>query len=234
MKNVHLIGGEKGGVGKSVVARLLAQYFIDHSIRFEAFDTDLSHGALMRFYEDYSTPIGIDEFSNIDKIMERALEGDSDRILVDLCAQSSKSLHKWIEENDIFGLTAESGIILVLWHVMDNSKDSLDLLQKLLSIYGEDARYIIVKNAFNGKDFSQYENSETKKQAESLGAQTIELKELHKSTMRKVDHLSKSFWGAINNRPEKEVQALKLMERQRVKVWLKSVYQQFESLGELL
>jgi len=29
---IHLIGGEKGGVGKSMVSRLLAQYFIDHQI----------------------------------------------------------------------------------------------------------------------------------------------------------------------------------------------------------
>ena len=31
MTNIHLLGGEKGGVGKSLVARLLAQYLIDHS-----------------------------------------------------------------------------------------------------------------------------------------------------------------------------------------------------------
>ncbi len=29
MNKIHLIGGEKGGVGKSVVARVLAQYLID-------------------------------------------------------------------------------------------------------------------------------------------------------------------------------------------------------------
>ena len=34
MTNIHLIGGEKGGVGKTLVARLLAQYFIDHSMAF--------------------------------------------------------------------------------------------------------------------------------------------------------------------------------------------------------
>ncbi|MCB1190976.1 MAG: mobilization protein [Leptospiraceae bacterium] len=234
MKKIHLIGGEKGGVGKSVVARLLAQYFIDNSVQFVAFDTDLSHGALMRFYGDYSTPISVDEFSNIDQIIETALEGDSDRILVDLCAQSSSSLHKWIEDNDILELTKENGIMLVLWHVMDNSKDALDLLQKLLSGYGNAVRYVIVKNSFNGKDFTQYNNSEIRKQSEEFGAKTIEIKDLHKPTMRKVDHLSKSFWAAINHRPEKEVEALKLMERQRVKVWVKSAYQQFESLGDLL
>ena len=50
MANIHLIGGEKGGVGKSLVSRLLAQYFIDHSIPFMGFDSDRSHGALLRFY----------------------------------------------------------------------------------------------------------------------------------------------------------------------------------------
>jgi cellulose biosynthesis protein BcsQ len=38
--NIHLIGGEKGGVGKSVVARLLAQYLIDRQMPFLGFDTD--------------------------------------------------------------------------------------------------------------------------------------------------------------------------------------------------
>ena len=46
MTKIHLIGGEKGGVGKSVVARLLAQYFIDHQLSFLGFDSDRSHGAL--------------------------------------------------------------------------------------------------------------------------------------------------------------------------------------------
>ena len=31
---IHLIGGEKGGVGKSLVSRLLAQHFIDRGIAF--------------------------------------------------------------------------------------------------------------------------------------------------------------------------------------------------------
>ena len=31
MATIHFIGGEKGGVGKSLVARLLAQYCIDHN-----------------------------------------------------------------------------------------------------------------------------------------------------------------------------------------------------------
>ena len=50
MAKIHFIGGEKGGVGKSVVARVVAQYFIDHGKPFVGFDTDRSHRALIRFY----------------------------------------------------------------------------------------------------------------------------------------------------------------------------------------
>ena len=56
MANIHLIGGEKGGVGKSVVARVLAQYMIDKEIPFVGFDTDKSHGSLMRFYSRLRVP----------------------------------------------------------------------------------------------------------------------------------------------------------------------------------
>ena len=46
MSKIHFVGGEKGGVGKSVLARLLAQYHIDRGLPFSAFDSDRSHGAL--------------------------------------------------------------------------------------------------------------------------------------------------------------------------------------------
>ena len=39
MANIHLIGGEKGGVGKSLVARVLAQYLIDHGAKIEVWNT---------------------------------------------------------------------------------------------------------------------------------------------------------------------------------------------------
>jgi hypothetical protein len=37
---IHLIDGEKGGVGKSLFARVLIQYFLDKNFPFFAVDTD--------------------------------------------------------------------------------------------------------------------------------------------------------------------------------------------------
>ena len=73
MTTIHFIGGEKGGVGKSVVARVLAQFMIDHDIPFMAFDTDRSHGSLLRFYADYASPTLIDSYQSLDAIIETAV-----------------------------------------------------------------------------------------------------------------------------------------------------------------
>ena len=72
MTNIHLIGGEKGGVGTSLVARIVAPYLIDKSIPFLGFDTDRSHGALMRFYSGYASPVVMDRYEALDVIVEAA------------------------------------------------------------------------------------------------------------------------------------------------------------------
>ena len=73
MANIHLIGGEKGGVGKSVVARVLAQYFIDRNLPFIGFDTDRSHGSLLRFYTPFASPVVVDRYESLDLIIEAAI-----------------------------------------------------------------------------------------------------------------------------------------------------------------
>ena len=64
MAHIHFIGGEKGGVGKSLMSRVLAQYMIDREIPFIGFDTDRSHGALMRFYSGYASSVLVENFQN--------------------------------------------------------------------------------------------------------------------------------------------------------------------------
>ena len=88
MSKLHFIGGEKGGVGKSLVARILAQYLIDHETPFLGFDTDQSHGALLRFYRDYAAPAAIDRYESLDGIVEAAASEPERRILIDLAAQT--------------------------------------------------------------------------------------------------------------------------------------------------
>jgi hypothetical protein len=231
MSTIHFIGGEKGGVGKSVVARLCAQYCIDRSIPFVAADADGSHGALLRFYGDYTRPVDLTEFESADAILSLATESDR-RVLVDLPAQSDRFLASWILEGGILDLAAESGVGVVFWHVIDDGKDALTTLDRLLARYGDAARYVVVKNLGRGKDFSLFERSPTFGAAQRLGAAVIELPELHGPVMQKIDRLDASFWAAVNG-PANGTGAFTRIDRQRVKVWLNTSFDQLTKLGDL-
>lgn len=229
MANIHLVGGEKGGVGKSVVARLLAQYMIDHNLPFIGFDTDRSHGSLLRHYSGYASPTVIDNYENLDAIIEVAAANPEQRILVDLAAQTHHPLAKWIDESGVLELAEELGIKICYWNVMDSGKDSVDLLGKLLDQYGSRLNYVLVLNQLRDESFGILENSGLKERALSLNAKVITLKKLHAPVMTKVDGNSYSFWAATN-RDASTDNALSLLERQRMKIWLGGAYKELDSV----
>ncbi len=230
MSTIHFIGGEKGGVGKSVVARLCVQYCIDRAIPFAAIDADVSHGALLRFYADYTRPADLTDVESADQILGLATEADR-RVIVDLPAQSARLVGSWLDEGGIFELAAESAVRIVFWHVIDDGKDSLATLGRLLARYGDRAPTCVVKNAGRGRGFSLFEQSPVRAEAERLGAVVLDLPELNPAVMQKIDRWDASFWAAVHGTaPDTFTRA----ERQRVKVWLNTAYDQLAKAGDLI
>jgi CobQ/CobB/MinD/ParA family nucleotide binding protein len=230
MARLHFIGGEKGGVGKSVVARILAQYFIDRQIPFLGFDTDRSHGSLLRFYADFAAPVVIDRYEGLDRIVEAAAEQPERRIIVDLAAQTHRFVAQWMEDSGLLGIRDELDLSLTYWHVMDSGRDSADLLVKLLDQFGDSLPLVVVLNEVRGGDFTIIESSGTIARAMELGATVITLRRLQDTTMQKIDAHNTSFWAA-SNRGGKDGSALGLLERQRVKNWLHGAYEEIGRLG---
>ena len=183
-----------------MVSRLLAQYFIDQQIAFTGFDTDRSHGSLLRFYADYASPV-----------------------LVDLAAQTHEPLVKWMDESGVLDMADLSGLALHYWHVMDSGRDSVDLLTRLLDRFGQRVTYVLVRNQLRGDDFSQLDRSGQLERAKGLGAKVVDLKRLHDSVVQKIDARNASFWAARNGGGI-DGPGLGLMERQRLKMWLNHAY----------
>ena len=227
MSSIHFIGGEKGGVGKSLTSRLLAQYMIDQQIPFLGFDTDRSHGALLRFYEGFASPVVLDKREAFDVVVEAATENPERRILVDLAAQTHDPLVQWIDDAGVIELAQELGVTLTYWHVMDAGKDSVDLLGKLLDRFGASLQYVLVRNQVRGGDFAVLDQSGLQDKAIALGAKVITLKKLHEGVVNKIDADSSSFWKATQSEPA----GLGLMDRQRLKMWLRDAYREIESVG---
>ena len=220
---IHLIGGEKGGVGKSLVARLLAQYFIDHSWPFIGYDTDRSHGALLRFYSGYASPVLVDRYEALDNIIESAVDQPGRRVLVDLAAQTHDPLVRWMDESGVLDMADLSGITLQYWHVMDAGRDSVDLLQRLLDRFGQRLHYVLACNELRGDDFGMLERSGQLERAVGLGAKVVRIRRLHDAVMQKIDARNASFWSA-GHVSGVEGPGLGLMERQRLKMWLHHAY----------
>src|ERR1700681_2240992 len=159
MSTIHFIGGEKGGVGKSITARMLAQYFIDHGKQFLGFDCDRTHGALLRFYTTYSSPLVIDDYQSLDRLVDLAAANPARKILVDLAAQAQQPLSRWMADSRLLELAPELKIPLVYWHVMDNGFDSFELLRNFLDQFGGQMGLVLVLNQVRGERFVLLEAS---------------------------------------------------------------------------
>ncbi|WP_207951737.1 mobilization protein [Pseudomaricurvus alcaniphilus] len=228
MSSIHFIGGEKGGVGKSVVSRLLSQYCLDHSMVYMGLDADQSHGTLTRFYQEFTSPINLDSYESTDQIMEAALEDDL-QVVVDLPAQSERFLERWLEDGGVLEMCEEAEIPFIYWYIVDDGVDSARLLEQFLGKHGEELHCIVLKNRGCGSNFAAVDAVLDKVRANSHPVAQAELPALHEETMRKIDCLSFSFWAAQNIK-DSGIEHLSLMERQRAKIWLKKAYAAIESV----
>ncbi|WP_445011347.1 nucleotide-binding protein [Vreelandella stevensii] len=230
MGKVHFIGGEKGGVGKSMTARVLAQYYIDHQWPFLGFDCDASHGTFSRFYQDYASAVVVGDDDSLDGMLSAVEEHPERDLIIDLAAQSAQPINRWVEETDVFGLLNELGMQVVWWHVMDDGADSVTLLEQVLNRYQDQpVSIVVVQNLGRGDSFERFQHSRVYQQAVAQEAALIELPRLHTKLTQKIDFNNSSFWAVANDRS-----LMNIAERQRMKVWLRKSYEQLEKLKSQL
>jgi hypothetical protein len=229
VSHIHFVGGEKGGVGKSVMARVLAQRFIDSGRPFAALDADQSAGALVRYYGDYTRPIDLGRTESVDEIMDRAL-GAERAVLVDLPAQSARALWSWFVGANVFDFAREMGVGLTLWHVTDGGFASVAQVERALTLFGSRVRHVLVKNFGRSREFSQLEQSPAMQMLGELSGSVLELPELEGSAMYAIDRSGASFWAAVN-RAEGEA-VMRPLDRQRVRLWLERCSAGLAAIGE--
>jgi len=223
VSKIHLIGGEKGGVGKSMVAQNLFVTVEHHELPWIGFGKRVEVQPLGRFYTDYASPVLADRFEALDQIIESAVEQPGRRVLVDLAAQTHDPLVKWMDESGVLDMADLSGLQLQYWHVMDAGRDSVDLLERLLDRFGQRLHYVLVLNELRGDDFGILERSGELERALGLGARVVRLRRLHDAVVQKIDARNASFWSA-RHLTGLDGPGLGLMERQRLKMWLAHAY----------
>src|SRR5713226_3508367 len=81
-----LIGADKGGVGKTTVARTLLDYFTHQQIRARAFDTEVPRGTLKRFHPNVTDVVNINHVPDQMRIFDTVNSTDASVSLIDVRA----------------------------------------------------------------------------------------------------------------------------------------------------
>jgi hypothetical protein len=83
---VILIGADKGGVGKTTVARTLIDYFGAHQTPTRAFDTESPRGTLKRFHPELTEVVDVTSVSDQMKIFDTLGSADAKVTVIDVRA----------------------------------------------------------------------------------------------------------------------------------------------------
>ena len=83
---VILVGADKGGVGKTTVARTLLDYFAAHQMPTRAFDTESPRGTLKRFHPDVTEVVDVTAVPDQMKIFDTLSSSEAWVTVIDVRA----------------------------------------------------------------------------------------------------------------------------------------------------
>jgi hypothetical protein len=230
MADMHAFCGDKGGTGKSFVCTSAVQYLLDHGQEFILFETDRSNPDVKRRY-DALTHCQVGIFSEGERYEDTANAifnaASQTRTLINLPAQVFIPLKHWFEQNDLLTLAPEIGVKFFFWFVSDGGYDSLNLLKKHLEFFGSGVQFIVIKNYGRSEDFEALEQDKPlQKLLKQHKAITLNFPKFIGSVVRnRIDGESLSFGAALEH-PEFGV-----IERQRIRKFLREAYAEFERAG---
>ena len=169
MKKVHLTLQGKGGVGKSLLTSMIAQWYMEKGRPAIVFDTDPVNATLEGF-----KALGVRHLDlidrdqkldtrNFDQLIETVLEEDSD-FIVDNGASSFLPLSSNMVENEVPQLIVGSGKDLVIHTVITGGQALMDTISgfnRLAEQMPPEARIVVWLNQFFGdieRDGKQFED----------------------------------------------------------------------------
>lgn len=239
MATIHLPDGEKGGVGKSWLTTVMAQYYTDLEIPFYLVAADRSNPTVINRYRDkkrykqfYEDSIRYIVFSESEKrqdapddLFEWAIEKP---VVIDLPAQVHRPFADWITNKNVLQHAKDYGVKFCKWFVCDGEDDSIHLFIRSLKFYDNAIPHVLVKNWGRCDDWEYFEeHQELQAAIEQYNVPVIDFPKLSDGKRIKMNARRWTFEEALES-PE-----FKILARQDIQTYLKKAYAAFESTGLL-
>lgn len=235
MRRVFFVHGDKGGIGKSQAATRTASAFaatgkplilVDGDARNPAVHNQFSKAGVPVHRCNILVPQGIEEFFELIASAEHDL-------LIDMPAGGSaatammKSGGAAEGSIDLAGLAAEVDAEIVVLFVIDQNREVLVALRDELNAFPQNAKWIIVRNGFQDREFSEFNESKVKAMVDARGGVVIDMIRLDPAITARMTREGLDL-NAVIASPETSV-----IQRIRAKSALNSWIEQLKLAGVL-
>lgn len=241
MAKIHMVLQGKGGVGKSVIAALIAQYKASKGQAPLCLDTDPVNSTFHGYKSLNVRRLQImdgDEINsrNFDSLVE-LIAPSKDDVVIDNGASSFVPLSHYLVTNQVPALLHEMGHELVVHTVITGGQALVDTLSgfaQLASQFPAEARFVVWLNPYwgpiehEGKTFEQLKAYTANK---ARVAAIIQIPDLKKETYGQ--DLSDMLQDRLTFDDALALESLTIMTRQRLKIIKGQIYAQLENVPVL-
>lgn len=226
-----LTHGEKGGVGKTTVARVIADFLNARDIEFRAFDAEGPLGQLLRFHPNETAPVDVSDAASVAPVLDYLMDGGGKPVaLVDLGARSGADVKSWLYRGGALEEAEADRLGITVVYVLGGAVDSVGHLKECFAALGRDADYIIVKNLGVAPKFEIYDQSKIREELQAIGARETTFPALDPAVYQSVDRASVSFTAFSENQGGN----FGFTERRYCRTWLRECFAALEEVASLL
>jgi hypothetical protein len=195
-----LVGADKGGVGKTTLARSILDYFARKNVLTRAFDTENPRGSLHRFYPNITEIIDLNNVAHQMRVLDTMETANVPVTVVDLKAGNLSYSLDLFERIGVLEAARNGMFTLGLFHVVGPSIASLDEIGEL-SRYLQGVEYVLTRNAINETNFFEWDEATYRKYFSQIAkTQEINIPKLNEMAYEQVDVAGVTFKDFIDNR----------------------------------
>ena len=235
MKRIFFVHGDKGGVGKTEVAKRMAAVMLQNGQPVTLVDGDDKNAGLHAAFKH--SGLGVQRIKVMtptgrDALFDIIAESPGD-VLIDLPARGSDVTERLTEDGaseDGFSLElllAEIEAELTIIFVIDQTRSPLVALKDELAALPDATRWIIVRNWREDRDFTLFDTTKVKADLEARGAAVIDMVRLDPRVNDILENASLNLITAQTS------DKLSMLQKMRVKSAVRSWSEQMKIAGLL-
>jgi hypothetical protein len=228
---VIVVGADKGGVGKTTVARTLLDYFAAHHVPTRAFDTESPKGTLKRFHPDVSDVVDVTSVPDQMRIFDTLSTTDASVTVIDVRAGLLSPTLRSLRDIGFLDAAKKGQLTFVVFHILGSSIASLNEIEDTAA-FTTDAKYFLVKNFINNTSFFEWDQATHASYFKRFkDAVDITIPKLNEMAYEQVELASVPFLSFVANKGLKgDAANYSFVLRGYVRHWLGNVWAEYDRI----